>query len=675
MKGFANGIGGVCICMLAIMGTVLCGFALGGEEQETTTTQYSLTADTTGLFDTSKGPAFTDYNPAANWTGYRAKGSYTTNTLGGVEYSVSAKINSYPIPEEGTQSGKNYFSEYASSNNDRYADPPGLWTGDWVGGRTIIISDDLVGMTKQTSYVLYPRVKTVEQFLFSSSMLTYDYLDVSLINSVEDISVRAWAAPSSEWQLQTFNTSSGSVPSYVTWMMLPLEETSKTVMLRVYPVEDIVIGLDSDGNERFRSTMANTTVAFQQMDAYSVDSKVMYNKTTWAGVDIDPGFSFWYYGYTAGTQAYMDVSKGVVPIGTASTAETLWSNGYQNGKIDMLIRWNADASSTRTFMSVWIPVTVAEAGGGTSTMDIYANVEYQNGRVRIETFNMSLSKPVVTNYYAGNFTNGILMSIDMYGDALRAYAVDSFRSFQNYTLLSQPIIEVGSFFTDISGRSDMFTPGILTASAIYLGTGDANTRPTIGIVDTSVYMGDSTLIMSEPEIKPTELWPDMEAWELRLYSFAIEGWAISIRNSDYIMASWLVEDGKITIDGTAHTLSNFRIRAVHNTDTSKWDLYVVFGDETPLKPIYIMSATGDGPKIYMYGNWYFQSSIYEGTNVTTTSYNFDFQHFIFDSNAAILAYMGLLIMGSIVAKRMGGLGVYDMIVLVFAGICGFVLMV
>ncbi len=181
--------------------------------------------------------------------------------------------------------------------------------------------------------------------------------------------------------------------------------------------------------------------------------------------------------------------------------------------------------------------------------------------------------------------------------------------------------------------------------------------------------------MAEPTITPTEYWPDMEAFELRMYSFVYVGWGMSIRTDEEIVWGWVIEDGKIEIDGVQHDVRNFWIRAIHDSATGEWSIYFVFGDETPIKPIFIKSVDGNDPKISLYGNWYFQSTIYTGQQVTTSEYEFDFQRFIFDSNAAILCYMGLLILGAIVAKRMGGLGIYDMIVLLFAGICGFVLMV
>ncbi len=166
--------------------------------------------------------------------------------------------------------------------------------------------------------------------------------------------------------------------------------------------------------------MGTTTVSYlQRVDqGENPDNPAypMFPKTVWAGVEIEPGEVFQYYGYTESQVNYMDITKGVVPTGIGSISETKWSNGYDNGRIDCLIRWGTGA---KTVYTSYTPVKIQESDGTTSTMEIYVNVFYQNSKIRVETFNYSLTKPIVQNNYAGNFTKGILVSIDLYNDALR----------------------------------------------------------------------------------------------------------------------------------------------------------------------------------------------------------------------------------------------------------------
>ena len=660
MKGFASGVGGVCICMLAIMGTILCGFALGAEERATTTTEYTYTADTTGLFDVSEAKRFTDYEPAANWTGFKA--SATSSGLGGITYATSAKINSYPIPQAEQEGTRTYWVSLATTTGN--AEPPG--NASTITGY-VAIEDGL----NADKVVYWPRVVTVQQYYDSKEISTQSIYEFSLINSA---GVRVWAAPQSAWELIS---TQNPIPAwgYVNCYILPMTEYSKVVTLRVNQVQDLCWGLDADGNEIFKGSLSSTTLAYQQ----ETQVAGVYPATTWSGFSSNepvPGYTISYVTYDpTGSQAYMDVSQGVVPDTTTGSA--YWSNGYQNGRIDMLIRWNANASSASTYLNLTLPVAVTTASG-TASKDLSVTVQYSKvqGNANGITITGSGGSSSTSKNYAGTFSKGILLSMDLFNDTLEAYAMDSFSTFQDYTLLANPIMSLSGYFSGLAGISGI-EPGGMTVSYMTLGvkTGLTMWAPTIGIVGTSVYMGDKTIVMADPTIQPLNLWPGYDPWELRLYSFAIVGDTVSLKAGSSTLASYPVSDGKITVDGKQHTLSNLWIRAEWDATAKEWIVSFVFGDETPQKAIEVATTSDNaGPTITLGGYWYFTSAYYSGKEVTTSSYDFDNQHFIFDSNAAILAYMGLLIMGTIVAKRMGGLGVYDAIILVFAGVCGFVLM-
>ncbi len=667
MKGFASGVGGVCVCVLAIMGTVLCGFVLGVDETTSTTTQYSQVADTTGLFTTSSIPAFTDYDPAANWTGYRQEGK---TGLAGVDYTASAKINSYPIPSEATQTAATV--SYFTGTSD-YADPPGtsLLT---AGVDLVLITDDVVRMTEQVNYISNPRVSTIAQQLETWTLQTSTTLIVQKL-TFGSSGLRVYAAPSSWWSHEAVLTNPGGTPAhYADYMILPYTQTAEVVTLSINTVDDIVIGMDADGNEKWRSTTANTTLAYLQ----ATTEVKKYPKTDWGGDVGEPYTQANRTEYKAGTVAYMDVSQGVTP--TTSDKSTTWTNGYDNGKIDMLIRWNP--SATKSVLWMYQTIKFTESSGSWQEMTLYIEITYWykhwgDNSIMITTSDMSESVGKNTKIaYLGNFAKGIYLSMDMTADTLAVYGLDTFRSFQDYSTLTTPALSYPDFYTTTAGRTLQTMEGGITCPTMILGTQDpSTTAPTIGVVETSVYLGDSALVMAYPTIQPGLIWPGTDPWELRIYSFAYYGSDIAIKDSTGTLASFEVDAGKISVDGEAHTLSNLYIRSVWDPTASDWDVYLVFGDERDAAVQVATSTDTAGPILAFGGYWYFISSYYTGQDVRTTDYSVDFQEFIFDDNAAILCFMGLLILGAIVAKRMAGLGIYDMIILLFAGVCGFVLMV
>lgn len=91
MREFSSGIVGCIICILALMGSVLGGFCLGGESGIRDVTNYDYKTDLTGTFATDNAPEYIDYSPAANFMGYsRNSVDYTrTNTANAYRYVVS----------------------------------------------------------------------------------------------------------------------------------------------------------------------------------------------------------------------------------------------------------------------------------------------------------------------------------------------------------------------------------------------------------------------------------------------------------------------------------------------------------------------------------------------------------------------------------------------------------
>lgn len=91
MREFSSGIVGCIICILALMGSVLGGFCLGGESGIRDVTNYDYKTDLTGTFATDTAPEYIDYNPAANFVGY-PKNSVTyeeSRTANAYRYEVS----------------------------------------------------------------------------------------------------------------------------------------------------------------------------------------------------------------------------------------------------------------------------------------------------------------------------------------------------------------------------------------------------------------------------------------------------------------------------------------------------------------------------------------------------------------------------------------------------------
>ncbi len=695
MKGFASGVGGVCVCMLAIMGTVLCGFALGVEENVGTTTQYNQVADTTGLFETSTLPAFTDYNPAANWTGYRANEGDTA--LGGVTYTASTKVNGYPVP-----SGMQYLTSKTFNTRTTelpQANPPG---GNGLGGISGLLinkSQFLDTITYMTDYIRDPRVTTVADFLevfqptLSGVYAEWEEMVIQFQTTDSD-TVNGACAPISNWYYNWIAWRYAENRQKVAYT--PYDALLQCYYIKIVSATQTVTGYDSAGNQLWQCPAAAAGLVYAQVDEGS------YPVTTTAGDVKDIGSIFKIGLYNTAPTEYMDITQGVIPIvnqtsgsSTWGDPETYWSNGYQNGRISILFKWQGfDLKySMEAEYELKLSITQKTSDGGefVRTLEIPIMVQYwysekdsSGGSPSLEIFIGSGASQVTFLMGTGE---GFILTVDLMQDIISAQIVQNIRTFQDYDIRGEPRTVSGYVAKELGLES--IASGQIACDGwnitMWKGTDTDGSflgqklAPIMGVIDTAVYMGDTTLVMADATIQPMQLWPNMgKDWEIRFGSFAIIGDALKVYNDASVFSATMpCKDGKITVDGTEHELRNIAIRGVwqHDDNGYWWAMYIVFYDEPTTDPVFLY-RDGYHAKINIEfeGYWYFTSAFYASEQVATSTYEVDFQHYIFDSNASILCYMGLLILGTIVAKRMGGLGIYDMIVLIFAGVCGFVLM-
>lgn len=135
---FKSGMLGVCIVVIALLGTVASGFLLNVDKSQREVTTFDYVTDVTGLFDIQNAPEYVDYNPNTNYVGY------TPSTA--IDYSPTSKVNNYRyIVQEGTTYNTTYTVAYADSyqrNTEFLPAESGSsafinWTGSYDFGSTV----------------------------------------------------------------------------------------------------------------------------------------------------------------------------------------------------------------------------------------------------------------------------------------------------------------------------------------------------------------------------------------------------------------------------------------------------------------------------------------------------------------------------------------------------------
>ena len=617
---------GVCISVLAIMGMILSGFVLSVDQYDRTVTGYEYVTDISGLFDYSDQPTFIDYNPSANWTGFYTSDPDITD---GINFTGrSEPANSYPINQENTQLAEKSMD--LSQQDLPAANPPGNLSGPYD---TVKISDDTTSPNTSdlTSHIMWPRVATVASVLEKASGLG-DYNVVRI-----DLNGDVIGAPSSSWNVYSIPV--GNLGHRADYCILPYSGAFNVSYLMVDAESNIVRGYTSANVQVFQSTTVQTTLSFNQASTETGFPQTDYlNGATQLGTEI--GLT----SYSTPTPIYMDISQGV----SLSSSSVTWANGYNNGGIDILFR--APSGSTTYSNTFSIPLLNIDGTSTGQTMTLTVNVP-ATGNVSVTLSSGSESDTASL----GSWRN-FMVSLDFVNGTYEAIPVTDFVSFTTYSVLEG---SGQSLDVDVSQRC---------IDTMNLSAGRSLT---FGIVQTSTFLNTYDAVMVDPSLNISDYFTELADIRLNFFSFALYGDSITINGETYEVD----RNAQINVPDT-----------IRDEPVDRWltltNIYITFeGANTYLTFVNDGLTIDLGPttttEISMDGIWYFTTGLYEGYETTVTVYEWDYRSFIFDSNTAIAVFLGLLALGTIVGSRMvrGGMSPLDFVVVGFAALCAFVLMV
>lgn len=623
---FENGMLGVCISVLAIMGMILSGFVLSVDQYDRTVTGYEYVTDISGLFDYSDQPTFIDYNPSANWTGFYTSDPDITD---GINFTGrSEPANSYPINQENTQLAEKSMD--LSQQDLPAANPPGNLSGPYD---TVKISDDTTSPNTGdlTAHIGWPRVATVASVLEKASGLG-DYNVVRI-----DLNGDVIGAPSSSWNVYSIPV--GNLGHRADYCILPYSGAFNVSYLMVDAESNIVRGYTSANVQVFQSTTTQTTLSFNQASTETGFPQTDYlNGATQLGTEI--GLT----SYSTPTPIYMDISQGV----SLSSSSVSWDNGYNNGGIDILFR--APSGSTTYGNTFTIPLLNIDGTSAGQTMTLTVSVP-SSGNVSV-----TLSSGSETDIVSLGAWRNFMVSLDFVTGTYEAIPITDFVSFTTYTVLDG---SGQSLDVDVSQRC-MRTMSMSSGNSL-----------TFGVVQTSTFLNTYDAVMVDPSLNISDYFTELADIRLNFFSFALYGDSITINGETY----------DVNRNAQINIPDNSRDEPVDRWLTLT-NIYITFeGANTYLTFVNDGLTIDLGPttttEISMEGIWYFTTGLYEGFETTETAYEWDYHSFIFDSNMAIAAFLGFLALGTIVGSRMirGGMSILDYIVVGFAALCGFVLMV
>lgn len=536
--------------------------------------------------------------------------SYTPTGSSGISYTVSSQSNNYLvgtgssattqsktldnynsvtnlIPAQEGQTINSYVpikSGYGQSNQDSYY----LINGHASTFAAIITSMNL----PSTTTTLTITVNHVTQSGLYWNTISFNgthYTNQNVgINQNPNYTTNNTGMTFSQWDDSTYNWYDAGDPSSIT---LTYDATSQLISYNgsSYSASDVIL-------------YWSNTVMKSHWQIYGSGSYVTVN-TTYTLVN-NPSYSSWTYTYSNTTYQYMNINEGIsIPTGQTGKIAR-WSNGYDNGLVDIVFHVPDDALTLSNTITL-------------STGD-RIDIEYARG------YGTGISINNSTSVNIGQWAT-FLIGIDSLNGYLTAIPCELFVNYTTFKILPY-VVDVGSI-----AQGDMTHIDWSATSESYK----------FSVYKTEVFLNTYNAVMKDATLNIDNFFPELTMPRLNFYSFALYGDSVTINGTEYkgVGGGSIHDTGIIVINNKEHTLQNIAVSFVNG------HTYIIIDRDT------IDTGATTTKDITFDGYWYFTTQLYEGKTVTTENYDWDWGTFSLDVPLFSLLAATLIIIGIVLVKR------------------------
>lgn len=306
---------------------------------------------------------------------------------------------------------------------------------------------------------------------------------------------------------------------------------------------------------------------------------------------------------------YSDITKGY-SIKDTNGSNTVWNNEYTNGNIQLLFR----AEGTPGYYHNDVTI-------GSNNISI----DYNQNRYVVT---LNSNDPVDI----GTWRN-IILDVDLINGKLSAIPVRTFNSFTNVVTENTKI-----FIGDLVGATPTNT----------IEWGPTPNSLLFNVYSTSVFMNTYGIVMMNPTLNITNYFTDLDNfYQLRLSGFSVYGQSMTVNGVTG------------TVTGNTITFNNETVQ-VKDMEITYADGHAYISDSYATIDL---GAIVDN-NVSMTGAWYFVTDLYDGYTTQKMVYDWDWEQFILDDKAFGVIYIGLCLIGLIVARHFCTLTVTDYIIFV-----------
>lgn len=662
MVEFDRGMAGVLIVVLSLIASIGVGVVTNVSEKDTTEDVDRYVADITGAYTSQKDQSYTAYNPASNYNGYSSNIAEGTAVNGDwVDY-----VNNYPITETGgsqtydctssnidtvlgttvssgmpagevwTDIRYQYTSFWSKSFVTTYKDEPSsmpldiyneymqrsamrvTYSGIGAGQKYIPISDLLADITEtaqtpgstinQIKITIPVKVTELHNFYENNPNYnmntTFSYYYIDNFFQIRDFSTQAYNGGYQQSMLGdvgvgntfyielTYNTYNHKAiltigPNY------RVVYDNLTKLYLAWNGSNPVILRDVE-TKRWYPNYADSPIDEQ---SYTTSTYVTnYSNKLSVTVNYDV------------TAHYLDTRYGVeIPNDRTST----WSNGEKNGVTDIVFSTTSPDSTYSDTAKLYIT-----KGETINTDEITI---YRDENVNYVTVNDGVPIEIGT-------WDHFLLRIDTVTKALTIIPIETWSTFNDY-LLSTVSMPIGSL-----NNSGDLTKIEWTATNSYR----------LQVTDTRVFLNTYGVILINPNIMISDLWPTYTRYMVNFTKVANVGDSITLGTETYPMEGnyLLINDKKLDFTD----LKIYYTKNVAEDETVSWDLELKSKGTT-------VETNVAQTYIGLNGTWYFNSGFYNVVTEETKEVFWD-SIYIFDYTIVGFFMLGIMaLMGVIFYKK------------------------
>lgn len=331
---------------------------------------------------------------------------------------------------------------------------------------------------------------------------------------------------------------------------------------------------------------------------------------------------------------YMDIAQGLTLKQSPSTdpndiESAVWRNGYENGRIQILITTDNPTIETvlemQDTLGSWNLTLVVGKDSG---------MWYYNDSPR-------------TQIGAGE---GVIVEIDAQELVCRFTPVISMNTFTDYT---------ASVVTSSFPILQMLPPGASVFEGYWVSSFSMYTTDTdvhVGVVDTSVLLGAVNTTMGNPTLNVGNVFPDLVTRDYRIDvgAPAVVGDSVTVFGNTIPVVS-----GSYVLNGKTHSVGGISCKAENG------NAYIRFNGDP--RPDWIQIGTVDNNSITFSGEWYFDTSIvYDSITETREEVHFGHgENMTWDS--VLLVAIGILVALSLILyAKTEYFGFYNGVIVIIA---------